>query len=127
MAQAAAQPGFCRSLRPRSSVSWAPALRGPLQSRSILAAAVPEHLERLSREWLQQDCNNREEIERLIADEDEVELTDRLGQRLQFGEWVCRRRLPPLPAACRHCCRQLLTCSCAAMLSPLQAPRAFGA
>ena len=104
MAQAAAQPVFCRSVRTRSSVCRAPALRAPSQSRSVLAAAVPERLERLSREWLQQECNesSKREIERLIAVEDEVELTDRLGQRLQFGEWVCRRH-PPACRLCRRC------------------------
>ena len=88
MAQAATKPFFCRSLRPRPGVRWAPALRGPSQSRLALPAAVTEHLEGLAREWLQQECNgsSRMEIERLLAVEDEAELTDRLGQRLQFGE-----------------------------------------
>ena len=89
MAQAAVQPVFGRSVRPRPGVCWAPALRFPPQSRSHVPAAVPEHLERLAREWLQQECNesNKQEIERLLAvEDDEVELADRLGQRLQFGE-----------------------------------------
>lgn len=57
--------------------------------------ALPERLQQLADEWLQQDeqPSSRQEIEQLVAAEDAAGLEERLGTRLQFGTAGLRGRM----------------------------------
>jgi len=95
---AVGQPQALRSLRLCESTHHAvsrasqPAAARRLAIGAARLAALPERLQQLAEEWLEQDGqpSSRREIEQLVAAEDAAGLEERLGKRLQVGASVKR-------------------------------------
>lgn len=68
------------------------AISGQRPCRVLTVAALPDRLQGLAQRWLSQDADrqSRQQIEQLVELENEQELQDLLGERLQFGELKCR-------------------------------------